>query len=180
MITTTSPARPRSCRSACPGSAPAPPRPGSPRWAGSTAPRPPSAAPSTRPRPHLLTRHPVITADQTQTNSRVQDVLKQPRQPPPSYEEAQQQQRSPCPAERGGPVRSRPLHPSPQRRPGPALARAPAQDIPDIYWEQAARELDFCTCRKCQARYRQVRYSSVHTWQIFLTDEAVLFSIQVN
>ena len=30
------------------------------------------------------------------------------------------------------------------------LARAPAQDIPDIYWEQAARELDFCTCRKCQ------------------------------
>ena len=28
--------------------------------------------------------------------------------------------------------------------------RSPAQDIPDIYWEQAARELDFCTCRKCQ------------------------------
>jgi len=30
-----------------------------------------------------------------------------------------------------------------------------AEEIPDIYWEQAARELDFCTCRKCQARYRQ-------------------------
>ena len=28
--------------------------------------------------------------------------------------------------------------------------RSTAQDIPDIYWEQAARELDFCTCRKCQ------------------------------
>ena len=28
--------------------------------------------------------------------------------------------------------------------------RSAAQDIPDIYWEQAARELDFCTCRKCQ------------------------------
>ena len=25
-----------------------------------------------------------------------------------------------------------------------------AEEIPDIYWEQAARELDFCTCRKCQ------------------------------
>ncbi|CAB4055694.1 unnamed protein product [Lepeophtheirus salmonis] len=30
------------------------------------------------------------------------------------------------------------------------LTRARAEDIPDIYWEQAARELDFCTCRKCQ------------------------------
>ena len=27
-----------------------------------------------------------------------------------------------------------------------------AEEIPDIYWEQAARELDFCTCRKCQVR----------------------------
>ena len=34
----------------------------------------------------------------------------------------------------------------------PFLARSTAQDIPDIYWEQAARELDFCTCRKCQVR----------------------------
>ncbi len=25
-----------------------------------------------------------------------------------------------------------------------------AEEIPDVYWEQAARELDFCTCRKCQ------------------------------
>ena len=31
--------------------------------------------------------------------------------------------------------------------------RSPAQDIPDIYWEQAARELDFCTCRKCQVSH---------------------------
>jgi hypothetical protein len=30
------------------------------------------------------------------------------------------------------------------------LSRGQAEDIPDIYWEQAARELDFCTCRKCQ------------------------------
>ena len=36
------------------------------------------------------------------------------------------------------------------RRSGRGLSRASAQDIPDIYWEQAARELDFCTCRKCQ------------------------------
>ena len=33
------------------------------------------------------------------------------------------------------------------------MLRSPAQDIPDIYWEQAARELDFCTCRKCQVCY---------------------------
>jgi len=32
------------------------------------------------------------------------------------------------------------------------LTRSRAEDIPDIYWEQAARELDFCTCRKCQVR----------------------------
>ena len=46
-----------------------------------------------------------------------------------------------------------------------SLARAPAQDIPDIYWEQAARELDFCTCRKCQVklvRERSVWWCGVH------------------
>ena len=32
----------------------------------------------------------------------------------------------------------------------PLLRSARAEEIPDIYWEQAARELDFCTCRKCQ------------------------------
>ena len=32
------------------------------------------------------------------------------------------------------------------------LTRTRAEDIPDIYWEQAARELDFCTCRKCQVQ----------------------------
>ena len=35
-------------------------------------------------------------------------------------------------------------------------SRSPAQDIPDIYWEQAARELDFCTCRKCQVSHHHV------------------------
>ena len=34
------------------------------------------------------------------------------------------------------------------------LTRSRAQDIPDIYWEQAARELDFCTCRKCQVVFK--------------------------
>ena len=32
----------------------------------------------------------------------------------------------------------------------PLLRSGRAEEIPDIYWEQAARELDFCTCRKCQ------------------------------
>ena len=32
-----------------------------------------------------------------------------------------------------------------------------AEEIPDIYWEQAARELDFCTCRKCQVRDELVK-----------------------
>jgi len=102
------------------------------------------------------------------------EVLKQPRPPPPTYDEAQMFQRSPNCQERsvsedraisgnrrsfthsphslpGSRSSSTPRH---GRRQG-ALSRAPAQDIPDIYWEQAARELDFCTCRKCQARYRQ-------------------------
>jgi hypothetical protein len=35
------------------------------------------------------------------------------------------------------------------------LSRGQAEDIPDIYWEQAARELDFCTCRKCQVEALQ-------------------------
>jgi len=102
------------------------------------------------------------------------EVLKQPRPPPPTYDEAQMFQRSPNCQERsvsedrasvgyrrsfthsphslpGSRASSTPRH----SRGGASLARAPAQDIPDIYWEQAARELDFCTCRKCQARYRQ-------------------------
>jgi len=37
----------------------------------------------------------------------------------------------------------------------PLTRSSRVEEIPDIYWEQAARELDFCTCRKCQARYRQ-------------------------
>ena len=32
----------------------------------------------------------------------------------------------------------------------PLTRSSRAEEIPDIYWEQAARELDFCTCRKCQ------------------------------
>lgn len=102
------------------------------------------------------------------------EVLKQPRPPPPTYDEAQMFQRSPNCQERsasedraGGGNRRSFVH-SPHSLPSSrssstprhgrgqgSLARAPAQDIPDIYWEQAARELDFCTCRKCQARYRQ-------------------------
>ena len=31
-----------------------------------------------------------------------------------------------------------------------------AEEIPDIYWEQAARELDFCTCRKCQVHMNRI------------------------
>merc|ERR1719350_1225311 len=62
--------------------------------------------------------------------------------------------------DRGHEERRRLCH-SPHSMPGSRisrrerLSRSTAQDIPDIYWEQAARELDFCTCRKCQARYRQ-------------------------
>ena len=62
-----------------------------------------------------------------------EEVLKQPRQPPPSYNEAERSRRGPG-------------------RGGRGLSRSQAQDIPDIYWEQAARELDFCTCRKCQVQ----------------------------
>jgi len=102
------------------------------------------------------------------------EVLKQPRPPPPTYDEAQMFQRSPncqersASEERGMAGTRRGFAHSPHSLPGSRasstprhgrgqnpLARAPAQDIPDIYWEQAARELDFCTCRKCQARYRQ-------------------------
>ena len=32
----------------------------------------------------------------------------------------------------------------------PLTRSSRVEEIPDIYWEQAARELDFCTCRKCQ------------------------------
>ena len=44
--------------------------------------------------------------------------------------------------------------------------RSTAQDIPDIYWEQAARELDFCTCRKCQVCVHFVFYFSL--WYFYL------------
>ena len=46
------------------------------------------------------------------------------------------------------------------------LTRTRAEDIPDIYWEQAARELDFCTCRKCQVRpLCQLQVLQVHESQ---------------
>ena len=83
-----------------------------------------------------------------------EEVLKQPRMPPPSYEEAQRsasEERAGAggPGRRGGCPTARP------GRGGRGLSRTAAQDIPDIYWEQAARELDFCTCRKCQVSVSQ-------------------------
>ncbi len=36
----------------------------------------------------------------------------------------------------------------------PLIRSSRAEEIPDVYWEQAARELDFCTCRKCQVSCR--------------------------
>merc|ERR1712012_748593 len=82
-----------------------------------------------------------------------EEVLKQPRGPPPSYDATVMG--SSCVETSGG---RRGMCRAGHSLPGPrtaTLTRSPAQDIPDIYWEQAARELDFCTCRKCQARYRQ-------------------------
>ena len=35
----------------------------------------------------------------------------------------------------------------------PLTRSSRVEEIPDIYWEQAARELDFCTCRKCQVSW---------------------------
>ena len=85
-----------------------------------------------------------------------EDVLKQPRGPPPSYDASQQagegwegRRGEGWEGRRGVLGTCRAGHSLPGRAP---MARAPAQDIPDIYWEQAARELDFCTCRKCQVR----------------------------
>ena len=103
----------------------------------------------------------------------------QPRMAPPTYEEALSTQAaaslrlnlrslshdeasaaahsSPPPPFRGRPMErgGGPSHqqqlsssmPTPRRN----LVRSTrVEEIPDIYWEQAARELDFCTCRKCQ------------------------------
>ena len=47
--------------------------------------------------------------------------------------------------------------------------RSPAQDIPDIYWEQAARELDFCTCRKCQVSHPH----------LLLVDDVMMFLLMI-
>jgi len=108
---------------------------------------------------------------------------KQPRVAPPSYEEALSSrvvtslrlgQSSAATASgshggHGGNIRSlsedrATSHPSPpppfrgRNSSGnlrPLTRSSRVEEIPDIYWEQAARELDFCTCRKCQARYRQ-------------------------
>ena len=44
----------------------------------------------------------------------------------------------------------------------PLTRSSRAEEIPDIYWEQAARELDFCTCRKCQ-----VSVGSFFPWNQF-------------
>ena len=91
----------------------------------------------------------------------------QPRVAPPSYEEALSSRM--LTSLRLGPGGFRSLsedratnHPSPpppfRGRNSSGNIRMPltrssrVEEIPDIYWEQAARELDFCTCRKCQVR----------------------------
>jgi hypothetical protein len=92
-------------------------------------------------------------------------TTQQPRMPPPSYEEAlssrvsnlrltnRSQSEERTMATGGGhstpppPFRLRNNMSGTSSR---MLTRTRAEDIPDIYWEQAARELDFCTCRKCQ------------------------------
>ena len=117
------------------------PSPGEPRAPGRTASLAHigrvHSAPPAGDRPPLLAEYPMSPPPS------YEDVLKQPRGLPPSYDASQQAgegwegRRGVC---RAG-------HSLPGRAP---MARAPAQDIPDIYWEQAARELDFCTCRKCQ------------------------------
>eukprot|EP00093_Oithona_nana_P014695 14695.XXX_389920_391757_1 [CDS] Oithona nana genome sequencing. len=98
-----------------------------------------------------------------------EEVMKEPRVAPPSYEEALSSRM--LTSLRIGPGGFRSLsedratnHPSPpppfrgRNSSGnirPLTRSSRVEEIPDIYWEQAARELDFCTCRKCQARYRQ-------------------------
>ncbi|XP_059086887.1 uncharacterized protein LOC131883420 isoform X2 [Tigriopus californicus] len=87
------------------------------------------------------------------------DVLKQNRLAPPSYEEAL------CARVSDMRLRQTPMRSHSEERTLPTRSRratarpltrsSRAEEIPDIYWEQAARELDFCTCRRCQARYRQ-------------------------
>ena len=49
-----------------------------------------------------------------------------------------------------------------------------AEEIPDIYWEQAARELDFCTCRKCQVRIGIVSSVRATTWPAAFSRSASL------
>eukprot|EP00094_Tigriopus_californicus_P010238 TCALIF_09877-PA protein Name:"Protein of unknown function" AED:0.15 eAED:0.15 QI:0/0.5/0.4/0.8/1/1/5/106/428 len=78
---------------------------------------------------------------------------------PPSYEEAL------CARVSDMRLRQTPMRSHSEERTLPTRSRratarpltrsSRAEEIPDIYWEQAARELDFCTCRRCQARYRQ-------------------------
>lgn len=106
----------------------------------------------------------------------------QPRAGPPSYEEALC---SSVTSWRLGTLRSLSAderfstgHPSPPppfrssnggrnnsssiMSPRPLVRSSRAEEIPDIYWEQAARELDFCTCRKCQVSFGILRqFSSI-------------------
>ena len=56
-----------------------------------------------------------------------------------------------CPASNHGPMSTDSGTNTTTRNVSRQLTRSSrAEEIPDIYWEQAARELDFCTCRKCQ------------------------------
>ena len=104
-----------------------------------------------------------------------EEVVKEPRVAPPSYEEALSTQTSslrlnPRSLSHDEASGSHPSPPPPFRgrsnvnqfasslsvpspRPSRLTRSSRAEEIPDIYWEQAARELDFCTCRKCQVRF---------------------------
>ena len=99
------------------------------------------------------------------TGKTKEEITFQPRVAPPSYEEALSSRV--VTSLRLGQTGIRSLsedratsHPSPpppfrgRNSSGgnlrPLTRSSRVEEIPDIYWEQAARELDFCTCRKCQ------------------------------
>ena len=65
--------------------------------------------------------------------------------------------------------------PSPRVR-GGLMRSARAEEIPDIYWEQAARELDFCTCRKCQVRWEEQKAVN-HVGQLCISTNLVSATI---
>ena len=111
-----------------------------------------------------------------------EEVMKEPRVAPPSYEEALSSRM--LTSLRLGPGGFRSLsedratnHPSPpppfrgRNSSGnlrPLTRSSRAEEIPDIYWEQAARELDFCTCRKCQVSIIEVERIETTQYVFFI------------